>query len=49
MPAADVADRSIAMDITEESFSFIFIYKNNFLSLHPWHMEVPGLGVELEL
>ena len=26
-----------------------FIYLFCFLGLHPWHMEVPGLGVEAEL
>ena len=29
------------------TFYFIFIF--SFLELHPWHMEVPKLGAELEL
>ena len=28
---------------------FYFIYLFIFLGLHPWHMEVPRLGIELEL
>lgn len=30
------------------SFYYLFIYWS-FLGLHPWHMEVPWLGVESEL
>ena len=30
---------------TDSSFYFVLF----FLRLHPWHMEVPRLGVELEL
>ena len=31
-------------------FVYIYIYMSFvFLGLHPWHMELPGLGVELEL
>ena len=32
-------------------FSLSFLFKNYdyFLQLHPWHMEVPRRGVELEL
>ena len=28
---------------------FIYLFIFCFLGLHPWHMEVPGLGVESEL
>ena len=28
---------------------YLFIYLLTFLGLHLWHMEVPGLGVKLEL
>jgi len=30
-------------------FFFFFFFVFVFLGLHPWHMEVPRLGVELEL
>ena len=30
-------------------FIFVFIYLFIFWGLHLWHMDIPGLGVELEL
>ena len=30
-------------------YFFFFFFFFVFLGLHPWHMEVPGLGIELEL
>ena len=30
-------------------FSFLFFFFFFFLGLHPWHVEVPGLGVKPEL
>ena len=30
-------------------FVYLFIYLFVFLGPHPWHMEAPRLGIELEL
>ena len=35
----------LSMDAILVFFSFFFV----FLGPHPWHMEVPRLGIELEL
>ena len=37
------------VEMTPNCFLFFFFLFFVFLGLHPWHMEVPRLGVELEL
>ena len=34
---------------SSSSFSFLFFFFFSFLGPHPWHTEIPRLGVELEL
>ena len=35
--------------VSSETFMYVFIYLFGVLGLHPWHMEVPRLGVLSEL
>ena len=35
--------------IQQDSLGFFFFFFFFFLGPHPWHMEVPSLGVQLEL
>ena len=48
----EILDRVARIGLVREGFfflpSFLFFFFV-FLGLYPWHMEVPRLGVELEL
>ena len=44
-----VFQRNISFPFFKKIFLFIlFLFKKIFLGLHPWHMEVPRLGVKSE-
>ena len=45
----DTLGTHLELQHTQFFFFFLFFFFFVFLELHQWHMEVPRLGVELEL